>query len=180
MKSNKRFVALFILLTLVMALVVMVFAGCKSLKTLSRHDDDSTSVKTSTINKTDSSGGGGIKKTDEKTKEEFEWWKVIIPGRDTTINNIYTQPIIYEGGRGTRDTEKQSVDSSFYFNIIKLLADQRDSTRKISSDLETSKIVKPSWLSIPTMLIMIIGSMLLIEFVKHFSKNYTIIKKSKS
>lgn len=163
-----------------MGLVVMLFAGCQSLKLFSRKDKDSTSLKTSVINSKDSSGGGGIKKTDEITKEQFEWWKLTIPGRDTTINNFYTQPIIYEGGRGTRDTEKQVVDSSFYFSVLKLLQEKKDSTNKTSSEVDSSKQVKPNWLNLTTILFLIIGSIVIFEFLKHFSKNYTLIKKSKS
>jgi len=178
--KNKPFIALFILLAVLMALIVISFAGCKSLKILSKHDRDSASVKTSVIDSKDSSGGGGVKKTGERTKEDFEWWKVIIPGRDTTVNNFYPQPIIYEGGKGTRDTEKQSVDSTFYYNILKLLSQQKDSTRESSSDLDSSKSVKTSGLGLTMVVSLIIGSILLFELIKHFSKNYTIIKKAKS
>jgi len=128
-----------ILALLLILLLAVVLLSCEFTKKLIRSKSDSASVHKNEVNLIDTSKSGQVSKSSSNMQENWDWWKqTIIPGtrRDTNIYNFYNQPagqaqqpvIIYEGGKGSRETNTQQTDSFWRNMALQLLAKQSDST----------------------------------------------------
>lgn len=173
---------IFLLLALLIAAVVVFFtSGCEILKTRQEVKADSTHVaKTVTVNN-DSVNAGNVKKTDEKSKDSYEWWRMIVPGKDTNIvnNNFYPQPatIIYEGGKGVREESKQTTDSSWLQRILQQMTATLDSNNVRLQKLETSKHSETKGLGLWAMIALLVGVYIVLNIGGYAIKNFTITKK---
>lgn len=84
---------------------ILLFSSCKVLRNINRVSTDSASVSKVNVLNTDTSKSGNT--TKQTTKEELEWWKKTesyqppAPG----VTNVYPSTIIYEGGKGVRQTD---------------------------------------------------------------------------
>lgn len=99
--------------TAIIVLLVLLFlsCGCSISKAKSSRSVDSTAT-----HKVDS---GGVSKTNTTSKQANEWYReTVYFGRDTTINNYYTQPagpaiIIREGGQSLQENTHGTYDSGW-------------------------------------------------------------------
>lgn len=119
--------------------VLLILPGCEIVRHARKSKSDSAAVKKSELQLQDTSKSGHISRQQSNTQEQWDWWKqTIIPGsrRDTNVYNFYNQPagtaaqpvIIYEGGKGSRETNTQQTDSFWRSMALQLLSRQTDST----------------------------------------------------
>ena len=164
-------------------LIFFPITGCEVFKFLRQNSSDSTAVKKTAVTNSDSTAGGSVKKETSNSKEESEWWRIIQQyqpkGGDTTINNFYPQPatIIYEGGKGSREEIKNTTDSSWYSNIMKMMADTFDSTNRRLDTIERSKHSETKGLGLVTIVLIGVGLLIANKLLGFFGNNYRIAKK---
>lgn len=179
-----------LLAIVIIALAVSMALGCDSFKHFTGSKSDTTHVDKKNLAVVDTSAGGSVKKEDTKTHEENEWFKLTLqylqshPNGDTTItnNNYYPQPatVIYEGGKGSKDEHKSTIDSTFYFNIMRMIAASTDSmSRKIDNYEKTKKVEAVGFKWIP-MILVLVGLFVLYEVYKGFKSKYQLVKKVQS
>ena len=189
MKLSAKKIASFIVLAAIGLVVWLLFfsmAGCEVFKFRKQSKEDSAAVKKATIISTDSTNGGSVKKETINVKEFFDWWKVTQQFQpksgDTTINNFYPQPatIIYEGGRGTREESKSSIDSNYYTNIMKMMMATFDSTNRRLDTIEKTKHSETKGLGVITLVLLGVCLLIANKLLGFVGNNYSISKKIKS
>lgn len=169
--------ALFLLLSIIMALVVILFAsGCEVLKGKKHTVSDSTSVKKQEVVINDSTRSGSVKKEETNSHEENEWFRLTMqylqahPGGDTSItnNNYYPQPatIIYEGGKGKKDEHTTTTDSSFYLNIMRFIAASNDSLSRRIDIMDKNKKSETKMFQLLPLALVLAGLYLLSDVYK--------------
>ena len=175
----------FVVLAILMAIVIAVFTGgCEVFKFRKENHSDTTSKKLTTLTDTSSQTGGSVKKEETKSKEENEWFKMTLqylkdskPG--DPVNNIYPAPatIIYEGGKGSKEETKTSIDSSFYLNTQKLVAMALDSMSRKMDSIEKTKHVETKGLGLLAIVLIGVGLIALNKGFTVLGNRYTITKK---
>lgn len=120
-------------------LVLLSLNSCeltKKLRGQKSEEDKEAKVSKASV---DSSKGGYISKETNKTKEEFDWYKMTQlfdqnkqkPGE----TKVYPTAVIYEGGKGTKESETTKFDSTFFQNLLKNIY---DSLGKVNSKAESN------------------------------------------
>jgi cobalamin biosynthesis Mg chelatase CobN len=175
---------------LLLLVITMLSTGCafqfkKAKRSLTT---DSTSVKRLDIKTSDTTAQGAVHKQETTTKENNEWFRMLIPllnqkGGDTTINNFISQPgqqqrpyIIYEGGKGSKEQTTNTVDSS-WFNQMKLM--QQNMLDSMNAKMTKTSTDKSSSAGISLMTLILVGlAFLVINFgIGYFKNKYSITKK---
>jgi hypothetical protein len=106
-----KWLAVILRLAIIAVMVALACSGCSISKAKSSRSIDSTAT-----HKVDS---GGVSKSNSTSKQANEWFReTFYFGRDTTINNYYTQPagpamIIREGGQSSTENNHSTYDSGW-------------------------------------------------------------------
>jgi len=180
---------LILIVAALLSFIVFCLSSCEVLKKSSSSSAENTSLQKQTTATTDSSTGGALKKQNSITKEDYDWFKTTLqfaaPAKDTNITNIYnyTQPgqpatIIYEGGKGSRQTEQTTIDSTWFKNALSQMQQQLDSTNTKLSAAQSQKHTETKGVGLITVLL-IVGGGLLAYRLLGFASNFTIVKKVK-
>jgi hypothetical protein len=175
------------LLALLMALVIVLFCtGCNfdMFKTKAERRSDSTAVSVQRHGSSDSTAAVTTSREDTRKKEDVEWWRIIQqfqPGRDTTINNFYTQPatIIYEGGKGSKEETTSRFDSSAFVQLNLFWKDRFDSLQVRIEDIQKRK-ESSGGIGLTTLLLVALAVILLPQLLKWVGSNYSFTKKIKN
>lgn len=182
--TRKNALLLTILLLMVLFVSTCVLTGCNIEKFLSRQRSDSTIVAKTQTEKKDSTSAGSVNTTNTKSKEDYEWWRVILenlPKKDTnvTVNNIYPAParVIYEGGTGKIEQEVNSKDSTWFYQLALLIKATTDSTNKRIDNLEKKKDVSTPGLGLWTLIIVAGGAVIFFKLLGYVGSNYKLSKK---
>ncbi len=183
MKVNFKLV--YVLMIVLLAIIVAVFSsGCSIEKFFSRQRSDSTIVAKTQTEKKDSTSAGSVNTTNNKSKEDYEWWRVILENMpkidsNVTVNNIYPAParVIYEGGTGKIEQEVNSKDSTWFYQLALLIKATTDSTNKRIDNLEKKKDVSTPGLGLWTLIIVAGGAVIFFKLLGYAGSNFTITKK---
>lgn len=184
--TKSYWVCLWLALLSLIIVVSMLFASCKILHTKKTNSNDTTSVKKTDLSTKDSSTKGGVKTDSSKTKEEFEWWRLILSQHrgDTNVYNFnsYPQPatVIYEGGKGSREEQKHMYDSAWDNKVTVLVAQSIDSMNRKISNLEKNSRTETKGVGLITVILIGAGFLLANRLLGFVGSNYTITKKSKT
>lgn len=173
-----------ILACLLFWLLLLSAAGCEILKGKHHTTSDSITVKKQTVTGQDSTQSGSVKKEESQVHEETEWFKLTMqylqahPGGDTTINNYYPQPatVIYEGGKGKKDEQTKSTDSSFYINIMRFIAASNDSLSRRLDVMEKNKKSETKGLQLLPLALLLAGLYVLSDVYKGAKQKFLLRK----
>lgn len=166
--------------------ISMLFSSCKILHTKKTKSNDTTSVKKTEIATKDSSTRGVVQSDSSKTKEEFEWWRLILSQQrgDTNVYNInsYPQPatVIYEGGKGSREEQKHLYDSAWDNRMAVQVALAIDSMNRKIDSMEKNSRTETKGVGLFTLLLVGAGFLIANKLLGFVGSNYSITKKSKS
>lgn len=174
-----------VLVIYIIAVIVLVFStGCNIERYFSRQRSDSTAVSKVKTGFKDSVNSGSVSTNNSKSKEDYEWWRMIVenmPKGDTTVtvNNIYPAParVIYEGGSGTRQEEKQSKDSTWMHQVFSLIKESLDSTNRRIDNVEKQSKTETKGLGLFTLILLMGGAVVLFKLMGFIGNNYSITKK---
>jgi hypothetical protein len=176
---------LWIALLCIILLVTVILSSCKILHNKKADSNDSAHVQKTSLFQKDTSSTGGVKTDDSKSTDKYEWWRIISmhPRGDTNVYNINSYPaapaVIYEGGSGVKEEQKQLRDSTWDNKITVMVAQAIDSiNRKISSIDERSKKTTPG-VDLMTILLIVAGFFTSNMLLGYFRSNYKINKRSK-
>lgn len=131
---------------------------------------------------TDSGTGGNVKRQNNSSKEDYDWYKITQQFKpDTNITKIYNYPqpatIIYEGGKGTKEQTSTSIDSSWFKNQLSLLQSRYDSLTAISeAKLKDSK-TETKGVGLITALLIGAGFLIVGKSLGFITSKYSIVKK---
>lgn len=162
------------LATLIVLTSAFLICGCKVLKTTKADKSNTDSVKKIATVYENISRSGTKTSEQSQSHEENEWSKLTMQWlaknqtKDTIVNNFLNPPstVIYETGKSNRNQERMSIDSSWYFSTIKMVALAIDSFSRKVDKLEKTKHSKTIGPGLFTLLL--IGSG--IVFIIYFSK----------
>ena len=177
---NKMRIVWWLLLVVFMLLTVFMATGCEVLKLRRESKADSTHVSKQNTDVVNNTSEGSIKKTEQKSKDDYELWRMIVPGRDTTINNFFTQPIVYEHIKGVKEETKNTTDSTWMMNVLRYVKTGFDSVNFKMQVLERNKHVETKGLGLWMMVLVVAGTYLVLQILGYSIRNFQIIKKSKS
>ncbi len=182
--TRKNALLLTILLLMVLFVSTCVLTSCSIEKFFSRQRSDSTTVAKTQTEKKDSTSAGSVNTTNTKSKEDYEWWRVILenlPKKDTnvTVNNIYPAParVIYEGGTGKIEQEVNSKDSTWFYQLALLIKATTDSTNKRIDNLEKKKDVSTPGLGIITVILIAAAVAVIFRVISYVGSHYKLSKK---
>jgi hypothetical protein len=125
--------------------------SCSVLKKSSSKKDDFTNLSKSNLSTQDSGRGGKLSTGKILTKEDFDWFKTTVinsPQRKDTLSpvtNVYPSTVIYEGGKGSKQTDATSFDSSWFKNALALRDERIDSLSKVKHEDTSSKKSETDW-----------------------------------
>lgn len=167
--------------------IVLALSSCNIERFFTRQRSDSTSVAKTQTEKRDSTAAGAVTTTNTKSKEDYEWWRVILenmPKGDTTVtvNNIYPAParVIYEGGSGKVETETASKDSVWFHQLALLIKASTDSTNRRIDNIEKQSKTETKGLGLFTLILVMGGAVVLFKLLGFVGNNYSIAKKTKA
>lgn len=133
-----------IIITFIVTFLILCFLlpSCSVLKKSHSEKEQSSKVVKSNLETSDSLNSGNIKKSNSISKEDFDWWRTTFinsPQKENdssgSVTNVYPSTVIYEGGKGSKESDVSSFDSSWFLRELQ----SRD--LRIDS-LSTSKEVK--------------------------------------
>lgn len=181
MKSDSTPKLLFAALAITIAILIILFAsGCEVLKSKRQSYSDTASVKKTELVVKDSSAAGNVKITDEKRKEDYEWFRLILQNwpKDSSVTNIYPQPatIIYEGGKGRSETAMIRRDSAWDNKLTLLVANTLDSMNRRMEMIEKKKQSETKGVGLVTLLIVGAIFLLVNRLLAFAGSNYKIQK----
>lgn len=130
------------ILLFMLACLLVILASCELFKKTTKKETDSMTSSVKTSAGLDTSKSGSVTKTNTNTKEQDEWWRKIIQYPvDTShdVTNVYPSTIIYEGGKGTKETNTQQIDSNWLKAYIAFAMSQKDTTHASASSKEVEK-----------------------------------------
>lgn len=179
-----------LLAILALAVIIIGLPGCESSKKLFKRNSDSTSVSRKESGLIDTSSAGSVKKNSSSSQENWDWWKTtVIPAlqqagtkRDTNIYNISNQPpmIIYEGGKGSKETQSNTIDSNWFKAALQQFKSEYDSSHKAENvkDLDKHSETKGLGLWSIILIAMLSGTIgqLIAGGIKLLKSKYKIVK----
>jgi hypothetical protein len=177
------FVALVILLVLFTCSLI---GGCEVLKNKRTISSDSTHVTKIVSAVIDTAGGGHVSKNESNSKSQYEKTTFLYPAiKDTNVFNFYnsfpqpaSQPYAVIHETGTNEQSNKSFDSGWYFRMENRFVAFMDSTNKRFSESTKTKETKEPWLSSLGLIILVVGLLVLWEFIKKAANKYRIVKKN--
>jgi hypothetical protein len=127
--------------------LLFVLPGCEIIKHTKKSNTDSVSVSRKNTSTIDTTQSGGVSKSSTLSKEDFDWWKTTLhfgEHKDTNIYNFHNYPqqpatIIYEGGKGTKETQTNTLDSNWIKNALTQYKNEYDSSHLKSELKEKDK-----------------------------------------
>lgn len=183
MKDNDK-LELVVYVVALFALIILILTSCNIERFFTRQRSDSTAVSKVQTGIKDSLNSGSVSTNNSKSKEEYEWWRMIVenmPKGDTTVtvNNIYPAParVIYEGGSGTRQEEKQSKDSAWMHQVFSFIKESLDSTNRRIDNVEKQSKTETKGLGLFTLILVMGGAVVLFKLMGFIGTNYSITKK---
>lgn len=172
MTHNQKMKRIFIILALLIAaMAVLLSSGCSIDMFKKKTSSDSTSLKKELAIDTSKKESGSISKTNTVSREEFDWFKTTMqygPKGDTVTNNIYPQTVIYEGGRGKKEQETNSIDTNWLKEQLGKSQSKTDSTS--ASAASTDKKSKTQVLSFWHIIGACIGTALFMVLINRLPK----------
>lgn len=184
--SKSYLVCLWLALLALIIVVSLLFSSCKILHTKKESKNDTTRVIKADLSVKDTSSKGSIKKDDTQSTDKYEWWRIItsLPKGDTNVYNINTYPapatVIYEGGSGVKEEQRQIMDSSWDNKMTMLVAQAIDSMNRKISNLENNSRTETKGVGLMTILLIGAGFLIANKLLGFLGGNYTITKKVKS
>lgn len=174
-----QWIAIIIIFASFLILCAALLSGCRILKTRKEKTSDSTNVSKTSSNLLDTSKAGGIKKNDNSTKENSEWWRTTVKYQDTghNVTNVYPSTIVYEGGKGQKESKSSSIDSGWINQFKSENKAQFDSMQRKLSDLETEKKSSPGGMPLWFWLLIAGVGFVLYEIAKVYFGKFKIVKK---
>jgi hypothetical protein len=164
---------------ILIGILIMCFSHCRVVRKVNRNSSDSTSLRKVSALAVDSGTGGSIKKSTTDTKETFDWSKLTIQyPRDTNVTNIYNYPqkpatVIYETGKGTKETQSQTIDSIWFKNAISSLTVTIDSLNARVSEYHKEAKTESRGLGVWLILICLAGYWILTKGIGLVTSKYT-------
>jgi hypothetical protein len=190
------FVALFVMLVLSTCFLV---SSCQVLKNKRTTSLDSTSVRREITEHATVDSGGSVSKSESLTKSQYDRTTflfqdgfrtgIAVSKPDTNVINLYNtfpqpvqpykspQPYAIIHETGTNEQSNKTVDSNWHFKMESLLIAFMDSTNKKLSESTKTKETKEPWLSSLGLILLMIGILVLWEFIKQATSKYRIVKK---
>lgn len=173
-KNNPRLWAL-LLIVFLLLMVVAFSSGCEVLKHKRTTHQDSMVVAKKELATEVVNSGGAVRRDSTEAKERYEWLRIIqqfaqrpVATGDSVTNNYYNtypQPatIIYETGKGERSEKSGSYDSTFYNNIMRMVAMSFDSLSRKMDQAEKDKQEGTKGLGIVTVVLIAAGVVVLLK-----------------
>ena len=189
-KNKPRLWAL-LLIVFLLVMVVAFSSGCEVLKHKRTTHQDSTVVAKKELATEVVNTGGSVRRDSSEANERYEWLRVIqqfaqrpVATGDSVTNNYYNtypQPatIIYETGKGERNEKSGSYDSTFYNNIMRMVAMSLDSLSRKMDQVEKNKKSETKGVGLVTVALIVAGVVLLLKGAGWGLSNFTIVKKSR-
>jgi hypothetical protein len=170
-----------ILYAMITGVIILCLQGCEILKNKKSLQLDDTAVSKKETAATDSSQGGSINKTETKTKEEFDWWRMTqlfdqnkaVPGE----TKVYPSTIVYEGGKGSKEQTQNSTDSTWFKNAISLLTNQVDSLNRKLEMKEKDIKSETKGVGLVMVIIIVAAAFVLYLIGKGLFKKFSIVKR---
>lgn len=157
---------------------LFLFQSCEITKKLKRNSSDSTAVSKLTTSLIDTSGGGSVSKTTMVSKEDFDWWRTTMQYKgDTSVTNVYPSTIIYEGGKGSKQSETNEVDSSWFKNALAIIQAQSDSISVIKESFEKNKQSETKGVGLVMVILICAGFWVVSKLFGLITSKYSIVKK---
>jgi len=153
-----------LLAILLLAAVIIFIPGCEIIKHTKRSNTDSVSVSKKSSGTIDSTQQGSVSKSSTLTKEDFDWWKTTLhfgERKDTNVYNFHNYPqqpatIIYEGGKGSKETATNTFDSNWIKNALMQFKNEYDSSHKKSEVKEKDKEVETKGLGLGAVILIVL------------------------
>lgn len=183
MKDNDKLELVVYVVALFVLIILVLTSSCNIERYFSRNRADSTAVTKVKTGFKDSVNSGSVSTNNSKSKEDYEWWRMIVenmPKGDTTVtvNNIYPAParVIYEGGTGTRQEEKQSKDSAWMYQLVSFLKEAMDSANKRLDTIEKQSKTETKGLGLWG-LMLVAGAAVVFYKALNYAGNHITFKK---
>lgn len=165
-----KLIGFFILLAAVICWLIM--SSCsvtKAKRSLSASVDSVARKTTATV---DTSSAGSVTKTDSKSVENFDWYRMTQLINDAKPGD--PKVIVVEGGKGSKETQVQQVDSSWFKAAISSFNASVDSLSRRVEQTEKDKKTAPNiWTAV-----IVLGLLyVVVEAGKWISSKYSITKK---
>lgn len=173
----KRIAIAVILLFALLMVFTVLMSSCSIDMFKKKTSSDSTSLKKEVAIDTSKKENGSVNKNNSISREEFDWFRTTMqyaPKGDTVTNNIYPQTVIYEGGRGKKEQETNTIDSNWLKEQIARSMQKTDSTSASTTSKEKSS--ETQVLGLWHIIGACIGTALLILILQYASK-FKITKK---
>lgn len=167
------------ILLFMLACLVVILASCELFKKTTKQETQDMAASSKTASGLDTSKSGSVTKTTTNVKENDEWWREtwkfpIDTGHDVT--NVYPSTIIYEGGKGTKETNTQQIDSNWLKAYIAFAMSQKDTTHASASSKEVEKQSETKGLGIWMFVICFAGYWLLTTGLPWMVKRVKFVK----
>lgn len=154
-------------------------SSCEVIKGKKSVKSDSTAVSKNTVNALDTSKSGSVTKSEVKSKEENEWWRIIQSFQKDTVNNVtnvYPSTVVYEGGKGTREQTENKVDSTWFKNYISFMQSKYDSLSSKLEQVEKNKQSETKGVGLIMVIIIVIAAIILYAILSGYLKRFKIIR----
>lgn len=183
--SKSYWVCLWLSLLALIIVVTVMFSSCKILHTKKESKNDTTRVIKSDLTIKDTSSTGSTKTDNTQSTDKYEWWRIIasLPKGDTNVYNINTYPapatVIYEGGSGVKEEQREIRDSSWDNKMTMLVAQAIDSMNRKISNLEERSKTETKGVGLLTLILIGAGFLIANKLLGFLGSNYTIKKTVK-
>ncbi len=175
-KLNWKAIVIFVIAFLLLCFLLL---SCEIIKGKKSSKSDVSSLRKESVHLIDSSEGGSSRKTDTKVKEEFDWYKMTQlfnnaqkPG-DT---KVYPSTVIYEGGKGTKETQVNSIDSNWFKNAMSLLQAKLDSANAKIEQSEKNKHSESKGVGLIMVIIIVIIGLIVYKVAGYYFGKFKILK----
>lgn len=160
---------------------MLLLSGCEVLKGKKSFTQDSVSVKKQQSAVIDTGNGGSVIKQQNSTKEAFDWYRMTqlfdsnkqLPGE----TKVYPSTVIYEGGKGTKEQNSSTIDSSWFKNALQMYASSVDSLNNKIATMEKNKQSETKGVGLIMVIIIAFGAVFVYGLLRYFLKGYSITKK---
>lgn len=111
--------------------------GCEVIKAKRSASTDSVHVSKSAVSAIDTTGSGQVSKTETKSKEDFDWYRMTQLIEQAKPGD--PKVVVVEGGRGTREQTSTGIDSNWVKNYLSYQKSTSDSASKQTEVTEKDK-----------------------------------------
>lgn len=167
--------------------LALMLGGCEVIKAKKASRMDQTGVQRIAQSSSDSSAGGSLKKSDNISKEQYDWYRTTmqyLPGqyKDTNVTNVYNYPqqpatIIYEGGKGAREQSSSTFDSSWFQNALATAMARVDSLTQKLEMSEKNKQSETKGVGLVMVIIIVIAGIVVYALLRNAIRKFKIVKR---